>query len=350
MNRPAHSASVWPPVAELTRVRLLEFFREPEAIFWAFLFPILMTVTLGIAFPSSGDDPIHVGVAGTDNGAVRRSLRGAGGFTIHELAAEAVVPALREGTVHVVVLDGNPPTYQFDPTRAESRLARLAVDDALKRSAGRRDPWTAHERRVVIPGSRYVDWLIPGLLGVNIMTTGVWGIGFSIVQARWRRLLKRLVASPMRKRDYLLAQVLARLLFLVGEVVALLAFGVLVLGMPLRGSWWSIGIMTIVGALCFGGVGLLVASRARTFEGISGLVNAAVLPMWVFSGVFFSAANFPDAVQPFIKALPLTALNDGLRTVMLDGGSLAQVAPELLILIAWGSVTFTLALRIFRWT
>jgi ABC-2 type transport system permease protein len=344
------SRTPWPPVIELTRVRLLEFFREPEAVFWAFIFPILMTVTLGLAFPSAGDEPIHVGIPEGNGGAVRRTLEHAGGFAIRELAPEAIVPALRDGDVHIVVTDGNPPAYRFDPTRAESRLARLAVDDALKRSAGRKDPWEAREERIVIPGSRYVDWLIPGLLGVNIMTTGVWGIGFSIVQARWRKLLKRLVASPMRKRDYLLAQVLARLAFLVGEVMVLVAFGILVLGMPLRGSWLAIGTMTLLGALSFGGFGLLVASRARTFEGISGLVNAAVLPMWIVSGVFFSAANFPDAVQPFIQALPLTALNDGLRAVMLEGASLAQVASDLLILTVWGLLTFAIALRIFRWT
>ena len=154
----------------------------------------------------------------------------------------------------------------------------------------------------------------------------------------------------MHKRDFLLAQILARLLFLVGEVAALLAFGVLVLGMPLRGSWSAIGVMTLVGALCFGGFGLLVASRARTFEGISGLINAAVLPMWIFSGVFFSVANFPDAVQPVIDVLPLTALNDGLRAIMLEGASLARVAPDLLILTVWGTATFAIALKIFRWT
>jgi ABC-2 type transport system permease protein len=340
----------WPPLVELTRVRLLEFCREPEAIFWAFVFPILMTVTLGVAFPSGGDEPIYVGVVQGDGGPIRRALERAEGLKVRELAPDAVEPALRDGAVHIVVTHGSPPVYRFDSTRAESRLARLAVDDVLKRSAGRQDPWTAREERVTLPGSRYVDWLIPGLLGVNIMTTGVWGIGFSIVQARWRRLLKRLVASPMHKRDYLLAQVLARLVFLVGEVAALMAFGILVLDMPLRGSWWSIAIMTLVGALSFGGFGLLVASRARTFEGISGLVNVAVLPMWVFSGVFFSAANFPDAAQPLIQALPLTALNDGLRAVMLEGASLAQVTPDLLILSAWGTATFAIALKIFRWT
>jgi ABC-2 type transport system permease protein len=341
--------TAWRPLLELTRVRLLEFLREPEAIFWAFVFPILMTVLLGLAFPSKGDEPVHVGVPRGNGASVRAALERARGFTVHELASEAIMPALRDGDVHIVVTDGTPPTYEFDPTRAESRLARLAVDDALKRAAGRSDPWEAREQRVAVPGSRYVDWLIPGLLGVNIMTTGVWGIGFSIVQARWRKLLKRLVASPMRKRDYLLAQVLARLLFLVGEVGVLVAFGMFVLGMPVRGSWWMIAGVSLLGALAFGGFGLLVASRARTFEGISGLVNAAVLPMWIFSGVFFSSANFPDAVQPFIQALPLTALNDGLRAVMLEGATLAQVGSDLVILAAWGTVSFAVALKIFRW-
>jgi ABC-2 type transport system permease protein len=342
--------SVWPPLLELTRVRLLEFFREPEAIFWAFIFPILMTVALGIAFPSGGDEPIPVGVPQGQNGTAGAALEEAGGFIVRELPPDAIAAALRDGDVNIVVEPGDPPVYRFDPSRAESRLARLAVDDALKRAAGRQEPWQAREERIVIPGSRYVDWLIPGLLGMNIMSSGVWGIGFSIVQARWRKLLKRLVASPMRKRDYLLAQMLARLVFLVGEVGVLVAFGVWVLGMPVRGSAVMVALMSLVGALAFAGIGLLVASRARTFEAVSGLVNAALVPMWIFSGVFFSASKFPDAVQPLIQALPLTALNDGLRAVMLEGATLAQAMPELLILGAWTLVSFGMALRIFRWT
>lgn len=344
------SPRVASPLLELTRARLLEFFREPEAIFWAFVFPILMTVTLALAFPSRGDEPVLVGIRRGSAAAIRSVLSEARGFTLRELEPDAVLPALRDGRVHIVVDEGSPPTYQFDPTRTESRLARLAVDDVLKRGAGRDDPWQAREDRVVIPGSRYVDWLIPGLLGVNIMTTGVWGIGFSIVQARGRKLLKRLVASPMQKRDYLLAQVLARLAFLIGEVGVLVAFGILVFSMPVRGSWPLIVLLSLVGALSFGGFGLLVASRARTFEAISGLVNTAVLPMWIFSGVFFASSNFPDAVQPIIQALPLTALNDGLRAVMLEGASLAAVTPDLLILTVWGVVPFAIALKIFRWT
>lgn len=345
------SRATWPPLVELTRARLIEFFREPEAIFWAFVFPMIMTVALGIAFPSSGDEPMPVGVEpGSGIAEIRSALAASKEFTVRELPADRIEAALRDGDVHIVVKPGDPPTYRFDPTRAESRLARLAVDEALKRQAGRTDPWQAREERVAVAGSRYVDWLIPGLLGMNIMSTGMWGIGFSIVQARMRKLLKRLVASPMKKRDYLLAQVLARLLFLVAEVGVLVAFGVLAFGMPVRGSWAALCTLALLGALSFGGLGLLVASRARTFEAISGLLNLLMVPMWIFSGVFFSSANFPDVAQPAIQALPLTALNNALRAVMLEGVPLTAVAREMMVLTLWGALPFAVALKVFRWT
>lgn len=350
-SRRTNRGGAWPPLAELTRARLFEFFREPEAIFWAFVFPILMAVALGFAFPSGGDESIPVGIEdGPESAGVASALEQAGGFDVHEVTAGEVTAALRDGEVHLVIVPGSPPTYRFDATRAESRLARLAVDDALKRRAGRSDPWEAREERLTIAGSRYVDWLIPGLLGMNVMSTGMWGIGFSIVQARMRKLLKRLVASPMRRRDYLMAQVFARLVFLGAEVSVLLGFGAFVFGMPLRGSLAAVAALAVIGALSFGGLGLLVASRARTFEAISGLLNVLMLPMWIFGGVFFSSANFPDAAQPFIQALPLTALNDSLRAVILEGATLAGVAGEVGILAAWGLLPFAIALRIFRWT
>jgi ABC-type multidrug transport system permease subunit len=330
---------------------LYEFAREPEAIFWAFVFPLVMAIALGIAFPSTGENPVMVGVertAGAER--IRETLSRVDGIVVRDIAPDRVTQALRDGQVHVVVAPGDPPTYRFDPTRAESRLARLVVDAALKRAAGRPDPWEAREDRVEIAGSRYVDWLIPGLLGMDIMSTGLWGIGFSIVQARLRKLLKRLIASPMRKRDYLLAQLFARLVFLAGEVGALVAFGILALGMPVRGSFAAIAVLSLVGALAFGGLGLLVASRVRTFEAISGLLNLLMLPMWVLSGVFFSSANFPAIMQPVIQALPLTALNDSLRAVMLEGTPLSGVAGEVAIMSAWGIASFGLAMRMFKWS
>ncbi len=350
MSSDVDRGGAYRPLVELTLARIREFVREPEALAWAFVFPVLLSVALAAAFPSGGTSAVVVGIpSGADAATLRQTLSGLPGIVIRDIAPTAEFRALREGEVHIVVRPTTPPTYSFDPARAESRVARLAVDDALKRAAGRTEPWSAKEEPVAIAGSRYVDWLIPGLIGMNIMGNSIWGIAFSIVQARLRKLLKRLVASPMRKREFLLAQVLARMLFLAPEVCVPLFFGVFVLGMPIRGSAIAIVVISIVGALGFGGLGLLLGSRAKTIEGISGLANLVMLPMWILSGIFFSSSNFPALAQPFIQALPLTAVINALRAVILEGATLGGVQEELLILGFWTVAPFAVALRIFRW-
>jgi ABC-2 type transport system permease protein len=338
------------PLVQLALARLREFVREPEALFWAFVFPVVMSVVMAVAFPAGGSSPALVGVAsGPDEEVVRRTLGQEAGISVRDLAPGSEQRALREGEVHLIVVPTAPPTYRFDPGRAESRTARLLVDDALKRGAGRIDPWTAREERQEIPGSRYIDWLIPGLVGLGIMSTSMWGIGFSVAQSRMRKVLKLLVATPMSRRDYLGAQMLARLVFLGPEVAIPVAFGVFALDVPMRGSIAALALVSVVGALAFGALGLFVASRARTFEAISGLMNVSMLPMWLLSGVFFSAANFPDSIQPLVQSLPLTALNDALRAVILEGSTVGAVQAEVWVLLAWGMVSFAVALRIFRW-
>jgi ABC-type multidrug transport system permease subunit len=338
------------PLTELTLARLREFVREPEALFWSFLFPIVMTIAMAIAFPSRASQPVRVGVPpGVASDGLRQTLAADMGIALRDVPEGDELRELREGTVHVIVHPGDPPTYRFDPSRDESRVARLVVDNVLKRAAGRADPWSAREDAVAIAGSRYVDWLIPGILGLGIMNNGMWSIGFMTVQARLRKLLKRLVASPMRKREFLMAPVLARLLFLTPEVAVPLLFGWLTFGMPIRGSVVSIAGVALIGALTFGAIGLLVGSRVRTFEAISGLMNLITVPMWVLSGVFFSASNFPAVVQPVIQALPLTAFVDALRAVVLEGSTLTAVRGELMILATWMVLSFAIALRIFKW-
>jgi ABC-type multidrug transport system permease subunit len=314
------------------------------------MFPVIMTCALGIAFRSRGDEPVIAGVvdqAGADE--LTRALEGAGGFSVRRIPPGEVDRAVRNGRAPVVVVPGNPPTYRFDQARAESQVARLAVDRALQRAAGRRDAFAPIEQPVQNVGSRYVDWLVPGLLGMNIMSTGLWGVGFSIVQARMKKLLKRLVATPMSKAHYLMAHVFSRLLFLALEVVVIIGFAWLFFAVEVHGALWSLAALCLLGALSFGGLGLLLASRARTIEAVSGLMNLVMLPMWVFSGVFFASTNFPDAMQPFIKALPLTALNDALRAIVNEGQALTAVVSELAILTAWGLISFVLSLRLFRW-
>jgi ABC-type multidrug transport system permease subunit len=338
------------PIIELTLARVREFLREPEAVFWVFVFPILMACALGVAFRSRGDQALVVGVLNAPgHEAVERALRHAGGFDPRLIEPANVESVLQRADVQLVIEPGPAPVYRLDPTREESRAARRAVDEALQRAQGRKDVFSAKDVHVETVGSRYIDWLVPGLLGMNIMSTGLWGLGFSIVSARTRKLLKRLVASPMRRRDYLLAQVFGRLVFLLLEVAALLGFSTLVFGVPIRGSLALLVGSCVVGALAFGGIGLLVASRAKTVEAVSGLLNLVMLPMWLLSGVFFASSNFPDAMQPVIRVLPLTALNESLRGVMLEGSGPAAIFPQLMLLTVWGLLSFVVALRIFRW-
>jgi ABC-2 type transport system permease protein len=338
------------PLVELTLARLREFVREPEALFWTFGYPVVMSLALAFAFPSAADRPVLVGITAGDAGAsLEAALSAAPGVEVREVMRGNEQRMLREGEVHLLVEPGDPPTYHFDAARQESRAAKLVVDDALKRAAGRTDPWSASERAVEVPGSRYIDWLIPGIVGTGLMANGMWGVGFPIVQARMRKVLTRMIAGPMRKSHYLAAQLLARLTFLGPEVAFPLIFGVLAFGMPINGSIAAIAVVVLLGALAFSALGLLLATRARTFEGISGLMNIGMLPMWVLSGVFFSASNFPDPMQPFVQALPLTALIDSLRAVILDGSPLEAIRGELTLLAAWTVVPFAVSLKIFRW-
>jgi ABC-type multidrug transport system permease subunit len=184
---------------------------------------------------------------------------------------------------------------------------------------------------------------------MNLMGSAMWGLGFSIVEARQKKLLKRMVASPMPRWQYLLSFLLSRLTMLVIEVAVFLSFARVAFGVPFRGSLWQLGVLCVLTSLAFSALGLLVASRARTMEAVSGLMNLAMLPMWILSGVFFSAARFPAVVQPFVRALPLTAAIDAMRGNMLQGLGLGQMLGPVAILLAWFVVPFGVSLKIFRW-
>jgi len=337
------------PLFELTRARIYELTREPEAVFWVFVFPIVLAAVLGLAFRSKPPEPLPVAVvAGPHADARLAALQGPDLKPTIVQESEAAL-ALSRGRVVLVVSGGETPSYTYDPTQPESRTARMAVDAALQRAAGRADAFTPARSEVTQVGARYVDFLVPGLLGMNLMGTGMWGIAFSLVVARNGNLLKRLIAAPARRSHLLGAQLTSRLIFLVPEAGALLLFARFVLGVPMRGSVLLLTGVALLGALAFSGLGLLAASRPRTIEGVSGVMNLVMVPMWVFSGIFFSTERFPAALQPFVQALPLTALNDSLRGVMLEGMGVVSLLPELALLAVWGTVSFLVALKVFRW-
>jgi len=335
---------------QLALARMREFYREPEAVFWVFGFPIVLAFALGLAFRNTGPGKLQVGVAaGPGDSALVTVLDSSPRLIATVLDSATARTRLRTGRIALLVVPGDPLVYRYDTTRTESGLARLQVDEVVQRARGRKDVAAVRDDRVVAPGSRYIDFLIPGLLGMNLLGSGIWGVGFSVVQARQKKLLKRYMATPMKRSHYLLSFILSRLVFLIVEIGLLVGFGWLMFGVAVRGSLATLGGVAILGAFAFAGLGLLVASRARTIEGVSGLMNLVMLPMWILSGTFFSYSRFPDAMIPFVKALPLTALNDALRAVMIDGAALATLSAPLAIVIAWGAVSFVIALRIFRW-
>ena len=343
-----------PAIVELTLVRFREFIREPEAVFWTFVFPLLLAAGLGIAFRNRPPETVRVGVVGTSPAArqTAEALGASKGLIVESFDADSsAARALRTGIVALVVARGaaGEAEYRFDPSRSDARSARSLVDETLQRAAGRVDPVAVHEETVQARGSRYIDFLIPGLLGLNIMGSSVWSIAFSIVTARNKKLLKRLVATPMPRSQYLLSFLSSRLVFLIAEVAVLIGFGHWVFDVPVRGSIATLAVVCLVAALAFSASGLLVSSRATTVEGASGITNLVMMPMWIFSGVFFSSSNFPAAFQPVIRALPLTATVDALRATMLQGAGLGALGSELLVLGAWLVVAFSVALKIFRW-
>jgi ABC-2 type transport system permease protein len=366
------------PLHQLALARFREFAREKEMIFWTFVFPILMAVGLGIAFRNKGPDKVYVGVLdGPQATSLATALAAEPDVVVRKLQPAQVNGALRRGDVALVIEPVAAPTtaagtgavapagagapvgaatttgaafaYRFDPTRPESRVAQLVADRALAREAGRTPVEPARLEKVTQRGSRYIDFLIPGLLGMNLLGTGLWGIGFALVRMRTGKLLKRLLATPMRKSEFLLSFMLARLAFLAIEVTALLVFARLAFDVVVNGSVIALFLVAALGALTFSGLGLLVASRARTQEGVMGLMNVVSLPMWILSGVFFSADRFPHVIQPIIRALPLTAVVDALRGIMIDGSPLHALAIPLAITVTWCVVSFGAALALFRW-
>jgi len=345
-KRPLH-----PPLIELTIVRLKEFLREPDAVFWVFVFPLLLTVALGFAFREKAPDRVPVGIVDGPHAKQQLDALKKSPALLPRIYSEGEGrEELRRGRISLLVTANPSPVYLFDATRPEARTARMEVDDALQLAAGRRDVFRAKETQVTEQGARYIDFLVPGLIGMNLMGTGMWSIGYTVVNARLRKLLKRMLATPMRKTHFFAAQFFSRLVFLVLEVALVTLFAWLVFDVSIRGSVLAFIVTCLLGGAAFAGLGLLLASRANTLEAISGLMNVVMIPMWVCSGVFFSYERFPDAVKPVIRALPLTALNDALRAVMNDGYGLMQIGPQLLYLVAWTIVTAAIALKIFRWS
>jgi ABC-type multidrug transport system permease subunit len=350
MSPPAHRFRN-SAIIQLVLARAREFYRQPEAIFWVYGFPLIMVIALGIAFRQRPVEQVVVDVQeGSQAQQIVDVLAKREKFVTTIADADRCQQRLRVGKTDVVIAAGDE-GYQFyyDPGKPGSVLARNELNDALQRSAGRRDPIETNDIQITEPGGRYIDFLVPGLLGMSLMGGGLWGIGFVIVDMRIRKMLKRFMATPMKRSHFLASLMISRLLFLIPEVLALLIFSRYVFGVVIYGSVTLLIFLILLGSVMFNGIGLLVASRAQTLETISGLMNVVMLPMWILSGIFFSVDRFPEAAQPFIRLIPLTPLIDALRGVMLEGTPLTSLGPEIAYMMVCSVVAFAAALKVFRW-
>ncbi|HVE84692.1 MAG TPA: ABC transporter permease [Myxococcales bacterium] len=339
------------PLWELILMRSRSLTREPSVLFWTFIFPLLTSLALGVAFRNQQLQPIDVAVAdGPGADAAVAQLNAEPGLHAVRVPLPEARERLRRGKAALVLVPGESPELVVDPSQPEGRSARLLVHEALERAAGRADKVSLRTAEVTEPGSRYIDFLIPGLLGMGMMMSGAWGIGWSIVDMRTGKLLKRLMATPMKRSHFLLSFMVSRSLLTVLEVLFFVFYARVLFGVRMFGSLLEFVAYALLGSLSFAGLAILIASRAQNTQTASGLMNLMTMPMMVVSGVFFSSSHFPEWTQPVIKALPLTAVLDGLRGIMLDGLSIAALGPQLVVMVAWGLLPFVIALRIFRWS
>lgn len=342
------------PMWQLTAARFKEFYREPIAIFWVYGFPLILALILGTAFQNRPVEKIPVVVVpdGTSATAKRiADLKTDAKLDVQEFPEAEARAKLRTAKAAIVILpSADAPGYRyiFDPNRPDSVMARSAAEVALLRQANPASVNPSDETPNE-PGGRYIDFLIPGLLGANVMGGGLWGVGFLIVDMRVKKLLKRLLATPMKRSDFLWSIMISRIFLTIADVVIFLFFASFVFDITVRGSYLALGLMILMGSVCFAGFGMLVASRVTKIESAHGLMNLVMLPGYLFSGVFFSSSNFPAWAQPIVSVLPLTALNDGLRAVINDGAGLVGIAGYVLIMLVWTVLCYAIGARLFRW-
>jgi ABC-2 type transport system permease protein len=340
------------PLAELVKARLREFLREPGYVFWVFGFPLLMAIGLGLAFREKAPEPPRIAITDAVAAETARVLASSKRLTTQRLSRSEAERALGRTKVDLVVDQPDPSkplVFRLDTTQEKSLLARAISEDVLQRAAGRKDALQVDEQRVSEKGSRYVDFLLPGLIGLNLMGSSMWGIGFNLVLARKRKLLRRYAVTPMRRSHFLLSYFASRSLFLVMELAVLIGFGKLVFGTEIQGSVAALLVASTLGASAFAAIGFLIGARLTSTEVAGGWMNFVQLPMWLLSGSFFSYERFPEWLQLPIRLLPLTAANDAVRRVYNEAGTLSSIGFELVVLTAWSLLGFAVALRLFRW-
>lgn len=363
------------PIVQLILIQLREFYREPGILFWAFVFPIAMAWGLGIAFTHKIEQKRNIAFiectaqpdtqfrkilnrfSKTDTALVngiKYSIRigndkiGYTNFRFMPATWENARKHLKSGSILLIIEEKEGKLlYHYDPFSSEAQLTYMQLSSFINKGSSIESE--AEIRPLTQKGSRYIDFLIPGLIAMDLMMSTLWGISYSLIEKRSKKLLRRMVATPMKKSSFLFAQLIARLILNIFEALILFVFANYYFGFTLEGKFVTLVILYLSGMLCFTGISILLSSRtSNTYVG-NGLINAIVMPMTVLSGIFFSYHNFPDVVLPYIQAFPLTMLADGLRGIFIEGTGLKEIILPSLVLSGIGITTFITGLKIYKW-
>ena len=347
---------------QLLLIHLREFYREPAIIFWSLFFPAALAIGLGFAFRGPTNATIDIGVlvlpAQSDSkqpaSALLKRIEKLDRFQIHELAEAQAVQELKRGKLRILLqIDGNHITFLYDPqsdaAMKEAALLKAALlGSEVSESKNKKIQFS--ETSLNIPGTRYIDYLIPGLLSLGVLNACLWGIGWSLISMRMKKLLRRMAATPMNPNWFFLSFTIARIALVTVEAGFLMLVGYWVFDLKPAASIVSLIIMFLAGIVCFGGLAVLVGSHTENTQVGNGLINAASMPMMLFSGIFFSYHGFPEAIQPLIKVLPLTIFADAIRSMYLEGTGLTDLWLSIVSLVVMGVVFFVTGRRFFKWS
>lgn len=379
MNRWIRFNQLW----QLTSALFREIIREPGVLFWGILFPILMSLGLGIAFTKKADvlrkiaviNPSQNQVSTIDTGMIYNFLNnsceknipsekegykwkfvikdeklGNSIFLFYDLSWDGAMKLLKRGTMNVLLLNNLGTTeYHFDPMNPDAQLTYLKLKSILGKGEIKTVVSNGEIKPLTVTGTRYIDFLVPGLITMGVMMSCMWGISYGIIEKRSKKLLRRLVATPMKKSHFLIALITVRITMNFIESIVLFIFALFAFKMSIQGSITALIMMFIAGNFAFAGIAVFVSSNTSNTEVGNGLINFVVFPMMVLSGIFFSYQNFPDWSIPVIKLLPLTMLTDGIRSIFNEGAGFQEVGLPILMLAATGVLFFSAGLKIFKW-
>jgi ABC-type multidrug transport system permease subunit len=332
------------------------FFREPAILFWAVLFPIIMAWVLGVAFSNKGESLKTVYVTGdrvvpglvSGEKVFAEETGNPVRFRFRHTSESEALTAIKRGVIALYIeVRSDSLVYHFDPANSDAQLTHLILERGLN---SRRESVTRSSIKTLkTTGTRYIDFLIPGLIALGVMNSCIWGIGWSLIETRMKKLLRRMVATPMKKSVFLSSHIMTRIILGGFETLLLLVFARLYFDTEITGSLLAFFVVFLAGIFAFSGIAILIATRTSKTEVANGLVNAVTLPMMILSGIFFNYHNFPDWAIPVIQVLPLTLVADSIRAVFVEAAGIAEVFRAVVILCTTGLVTFVLGMKMFRW-